>query len=388
MTTILHIATFVQGGAGRAIADLAVAQRGRGHAVVVVASATPEPGYESYPEHLDAIREAGAELVLVDSTFKRDRALNAVAADVIVRHLAGRAPSVVHAHAAVPSRLALALRDRGAWPGATPVVQTMHGWSRGKSSAHTADDLHVLASVDLVVFPSAACAGELLALGGAFRDAVVVPSGLPALPPDAGAIGHQRRSGPPPRRRRVVTIGSLTAQKNHRVLVEALPLLAARHDVEAVLVGEGPQLDALFHRARDLGVADRVRFVGYQRDAARWLDGASLLVQPSLTESFGLAVIEAFRARVPVVASAIPALAELVRPGLTGWLFDPASPTDLAQAAHAVWTQPPAALEARLAQAEALFRSRYTIDRMIAGYEAAYRRASERRGAQRLALAS
>ena len=136
-------------------------------------------------------------------------------------------------------------------------------------------------------------------------------------------------------KRVIVTIGSLTRQKNHAVVIDALPAIAERHDVIVVLVGEGPELSALAERASALGVADRVQFRGYLSDASSVLEAADLLVQPSLTESFGIAVIEAFRAGVPVVASHIPALSGLVGDTNCGWMFDPASPDDLARLSSA-----------------------------------------------------
>ena len=89
-STIVHITTFLQGGAGRTVTDLACAQRARGHRVVVAASATAEPGFESYSEYLATLAAAGIEVVLADSSFKRDLALNdAMASAVLDRLKAG-----------------------------------------------------------------------------------------------------------------------------------------------------------------------------------------------------------------------------------------------------------------------------------------------------------
>ncbi|MFP5378595.1 MAG: glycosyltransferase, partial [Vicinamibacteria bacterium] len=85
-----------------------------------------------------------------------------------------------------------------------------------------------------------------------------------------------------------------------------------------------------------------------------------------------LAVVEAFRAGVPVVASRIPALSELVEEGATGWLFDPDDAASLARAADAVLACPTPARQAVTARARARFEDRYTLDQMLRGYADVY----------------
>ncbi|MGE3276402.1 MAG: glycosyltransferase family 4 protein [Vicinamibacterales bacterium] len=370
--TVLHLATYLQGGAGRSIVDLAVASVRRGRRTIVVATLTPEPGFENYPQYLKELEAAGVELVLADSLFKRDRWQNALAEDAAILALRGAVPVVIHAHAAIPAGIGLALRRRlRAHP---PVIQTMHGWSRNKLAAHVLEDLAIMREVDLVVFPSDAARAQVAEAGGRFAETEIVPYGIATAPtaclmpegldtlPGRGGNGTAV----------LMTVGSLTAQKNHAVVVEALPHLVATHDVVAVLVGEGPETGRLASRAAELGVADRVQFTGYMEDASAALALADLLVQPSLTESFGIAVVEAFRARVPVVASDIPALAELVRPGVTGWRFDPTNPADLAATIAAALDTPARIRQDLLDRAERAFLRDFTIERMIDGYERLY----------------
>lgn len=382
-STIVHITTFLQGGAGRTVADLACAQRARGHRVVVAASATAEPGFESYSEYLATLAAAGIEVVLADSSFKRDLALNDAMASAVLDRLKGDVPMVIHAHAAIPSlvgrRIASAIDARDAIAGtvrrAVPVVQTMHGWSLKKRAEHAAQDLKIMASIDEVVFPSAASARQLLDLGATLRNWRVVPAGieryLPCqpLPPSLQPVVERRRQGS----RVLVTIGSLTAQKNHAVAIDALPSILEAHDVDVVLAGEGPEMGPLRARAEARGVGPRVHCLGYVPSASAVLDIADLLVQPSLTESFGIAVVEAFRARVPVVVSDVPALAELVTPEDIGWRFDPQRPDALAAAVCQALALGAPEREAMLDRAEARFHRKYTLDRMVAGYDAVYR---------------
>lgn len=374
---IVHLTTFLHGGAGRAVTLLACAQRRAGHDVVVVTSRTPAPGYDNYPEYLDTIAAAGARLVQVDSLFKRDDGLNRAALDT-ARAVLERRPHLIHAHAAVPARIGVSLASR-----ACPVVQTMHGWSLHKTPDQVRQDLDIMREVDLVVFPSAAAAAQLRAAGGSFRTTAVVPCGIPveapraALPAGLEHLQRRRTQGA----RVLVTIGSLTRQKNHAVVIDALPRLAERHDVMALLVGEGPELPELRARAVDLGVSDRVHFAGYIAEASNVLAVADVLVQPSLTESFGIAVAEAFRAGIPVVANDIPALAELLAGGACGWMFDGNDADDLFQTLDRGLRAPAADVAVMTARARQRFENHFTERRMIDGYARAYEQARVARGA-------
>ncbi len=359
---LVHLAPFLQGGAGRAVATLAAAQRRAGHDVVVATSRTAEPGFENYDEYLSSIHSAGCRLITVDSLFKRDRALNDAAFTAIAAALGASTPSVVHAHAAIPARIGQRLGGS--------VLQTMHGWSRHKSREHTEEDLAIMSGIDLVVFPSVAARRQLEEIGGRFRRTAIVPNGISSSPPAAdlpGALSDlpsKRTSGT----KVLVSIGSLTPQKNHRLIIDALPAISAQHDVIAVLIGEGPELDQLRDRAAALGLGSRVRFCGYQPAAASALAVADLLVQPSLAESFGVAVVEAFRAHVPVAVSSIPPLHELVADTNCGWTFSAHSPESLAATAHEVLGATADDIRERTDRAHRLFHERYTDDRMIAAY--------------------
>ncbi|PYS24428.1 MAG: glycosyltransferase family 1 protein, partial [Acidobacteria bacterium] len=76
---ILHITTFLQGGAGLAIAELACSQAARGHQVTVVTSRTEEQDYSNYPQWLDRLATSDVRVLQTDSTFKRDISLNIAA---------------------------------------------------------------------------------------------------------------------------------------------------------------------------------------------------------------------------------------------------------------------------------------------------------------------
>ena len=366
---ILHLTTFLQGGAGRAIADLACAQRSSGHRVTVVTSATGQGAFDNYPEYLDRLRAAGVVLHRWDSLFTRDLTLNMRVVARLQAHVDARRLDVVHAHAAVPALIGrLFLREAGR---RAAVLQTQHGWGVNKTATQAAFDLAMLKDMDTVVVTSRATAELLVARGCTAPRFEVLPCGLPSegSAPPAGAVdalAPLRARGA----RLVGCIGSVTDNKNQRLAIDALTRTDA--GVVAVFIGEGGE--ALAEYARQRGVAERVVICGYQPQAAGWLPLLDALVVPSRTEGQGLVVLEAFRAGVPVIASDIPALAELVEDGGNGVLFESENAGSLAGAISRALGLPAPDRQAMLTAARQRFEGGYTIDRMVARHEALYRR--------------
>lgn len=161
-----------------------------------------------------------------------------------------------------------------------------------------------------------------------------VTGGLPVPPaaddeevePGAAAPGY------------LLYVGRLRIRKGVEVLLEALAELAGQdRDARLVIAGSGEQEAALRRRAYELGLAGAVRFLG-RCDAARvrrLLAGARCLVVPSIYEGMPLVVLEAMAASVPVVASAVSGIPEVVVDGATGWLVPPEDPPRLAAALRA-----------------------------------------------------
>ncbi len=129
-------------------------------------------------------------------------------------------------------------------------------------------------------------------------------------------------------------VGRLVAYKGLDTLFDALGRVPeARLDI----VGDGPLRDRLARRVRDERLAHRVRLLGEVSDAqlVRLLGTSRALVLPSRdqSETFGLSLLEAMAAGLPLIASDLPTgVRDLVRPGQTGWLAAPGDPAELAQA--------------------------------------------------------
>ena len=112
----------------------------------------------------------------------------------------------------------------------------------------------------------------------------------------------------------------------HRRLTERFP-------VRLLLVGEGPERARVEHFCRDHGICDSITFIGHVQSVETVLHGADLFLLPSETESFGLAALEALSCEVPVVATAVGGLPEVVDDGVTGFLRPVGDVDAMAQAA-------------------------------------------------------
>ncbi|MCB2101340.1 MAG: glycosyltransferase [Rhodobacterales bacterium] len=168
----------------------------------------------------------------------------------------------------------------------------------------------------------------------------------------------------------LVALGRLHVNKAFDVLIDAL---AAVPGAWLWLAGAGPLDDDLKARAAAVGVAGRLRFLGWRDDAGALLRAADLCVVPSRHEPLGNVVLEAWAAGTPVVAAASQGPGALITDGADGRLVPVNDAPALAQAIAAVLADP--ALAARLAAGgAATFRARYAEDAVVARYLDFFRR--------------
>jgi len=200
----------------------------------------------------------------------------------------------------------------------------------------------------------------------------VVHNGIEALPaPRAEGVALLRRELALEGRPVCLVLARLHEEKGHLVLFEAIPRVRASFpDVLFLLAGDGPDRARLEDAVRQAGLERAVRFLGRRADVPELLAVASLLVLPSLAESFGFVLVEALSVGVPVVASATGGVPEVVEHGRNGLLVPPGQPLPLAEAVLALLADP----ERRRALGEAGRAGTFTAEAMVRGYEEVYHR--------------
>jgi glycosyltransferase involved in cell wall biosynthesis len=217
---------------------------------------------------------------------------------------------------------------------------------------------------------------SFVALGVPAERITTVRYGLAA---DSGTRLGQRearaRLGLPAEGEVIGAVGRLVAQKGHIELVRALAWLGDRFPkARVVLIGDGELREAIAGEARRLGVAERVDSLGWRRDAAACMPAFDVFAQPSHWEGFGLVLLEAMAAGVPIVASRASAIPEVVEEGVTGLLVPPGDADALAGALATVLADPERA-RAMGAAGRARLEARFGVERMARETVAVYDRA-------------
>jgi glycosyltransferase involved in cell wall biosynthesis len=137
----------------------------------------------------------------------------------------------------------------------------------------------------------------------------------------------------------VLAVGRLREPKDFLTLVRATAQLPAG-SARVLIVGDGPDRAAIDHEVSRLGLRDTVELLGERADVAELLAGSDVFVLPSRSEGMPMSVLEAMAAGLPVVASAVGGVPELVRDGETGTLVAPGDPGALAGALGALVADP------------------------------------------------
>jgi len=293
----------------------------------------------------DTLRKAGVEVTRNRWMHPYDLA----GAIRFLRFLRSRKVDLVHLHFGGRS-----VRWLVKWATGAPLVVHAHGRVRNENDYRPL--LLQLADADAVIATSRAVAEAVRAR----RVAVVYP-GVPAWPPVevSGDI-------------RIGAAGRLVPIKGYDTLIAAFARLAPRHPaLRLEIAGDGPTRSALEAQAADLGVAQRVKFPGWTNDLPESMSRWSAFVQPSHEEALGITVLQAMACGLPVVASNVGGLPEIVEDGRTGLLVPPGDVDALASALDRLLSEP--ALRAAMGEAGRARSSRYGEARFARDVEALYR---------------
>jgi glycosyltransferase involved in cell wall biosynthesis len=320
----------------------------------------------------DAVRDAGVRFAPLRH-LRRDLhpARDLLGLIELVALIRRERPDIVH----VNSSKAGFLGRLAALAAGTPVrVYTVHGWAfkayDGWSAAlyRWADRLmSPLTTVTICVSQTERAAGLVARTCRAERT-LVIPNAI-----DVESAPRARLDGAPPR---IVTVGRLAAPKDPLTLIRALPALEPR-PYSLAFIGDGRERGAVEQELRASGVGHRVTLLGDRRDVPELLAAADVFVLSSRSEGAPLSILEAMAAGLPVVASDVGGVGELVVDGETGLIVPPGDPARLAQALARMLED--GALRERLGAAgRARARERFDLAALRAAHLDLYERALAR----------
>ena len=363
------------GGSGVVATELAHALAIRGHQVDLISSDPPFRWRSGVP---------GLSFVPVTvppyPLFREPQYLLALT-NTIARVAEERRLDIVHAHYAVPHATAAYLADQLLASTAAVVtprtVTTLHGTditlvgsdpSYARVVAFSIERSHGVTAV------SRSLKADTIAALGIRHEIRVIPNFLDCA--------EYRRQPDPELRARlcpddrcdalVVHVSNFRPVKRVDVVLDVFRLIRRSVRARLILVGDGPDRAGLERRVVDERLTDAVSFVGEQQNLVPWLSVADLFLLPSAQESFGLAALEAMACEVPVVASSVGGLPEIIEDGVTGFVCHPDAVETMAGRGVALLTDP--ALRARTTRAATeVVRNRYCTPLVVPLYEAAYR---------------
>jgi glycosyltransferase involved in cell wall biosynthesis len=312
------------------------------------------------------LRGLGIEVEVVDD------ADDEAAVRELTDYLRRREIDLVHAH----MFRAEVLGARAALAAGTPVlIATVHS-SRVRSARDQEQLAALTPQMDRLIVPSASIAAKVRAEGRSGAPFAIVANGidlsrfrLPASP-----CSLRSELGIPVHAPLIGVVARLEPEKGHRYLLGAMPhVLHRARDAWLVVVGEGSLDDELRSRAAALGppAADRIAFVGRRDDISAITADLTVAVLPSLREAQGISILEAMARTVPVVATRVGGIPEVITDGVDGLLVPPADAARLAEALSRLLADPD--LRARLGAAGyRTVAERFSIDAQVRRIERIY----------------
>lgn len=360
------------GGSGIIATELGKVLASRGHNVHILSRDTPvrlgdyQPGL--YFHRVEALSYP---------LFQEPQYLLSLA-NKIVQVSRDERLDIVHAHYAIPhatagylARQILASTGRGHVP---RVITTLHGTDitlLGSDRSYSEAAAFCIQESDGVTAVSESLRADTIRELGVTRDIRVIPNFLDCAVYRRREVGGLRARLAPAGQKLLIHVSNFRPVKRVSAVVEVFARVRRRVAARLLMVGDGPELDEASRLARSLGMADDVDFLGEQDQVVPLLSAADVFLLPSAQESFGLAALEALACRVPVVASRVGGLPEVITDGVNGFLHPPEDLDGMAGSALRLLTDD--ALYGRVAEAARLAaQERYCDSKIVPLYEAYY----------------
>jgi N-acetyl-alpha-D-glucosaminyl L-malate synthase BshA len=329
------------GGSGIVATELGKMLASRGHHVHILSSETPfrlgdyQPGLSfhrveapTYP----LFREPQYLLALANKIVQVSRAERL---DIIHAHYA-----VPHATAAYLARQILGAANGGKVP---RVITTLHGTDitlLGSDRSYSEIVAFSIERSDGVTAVSESLKADTYREFGQKRDIRVIPNFVNVEAHRRGDRADLRASLAPGGEKLVIHVSNFRPVKRVAAVIEIFKRIRAEVPAQLVMVGDGPDMGEAVGLCRKYELGSAVRFLGDQEQVVPLLSASDLFLMPSAQESFGLAALEAMACEVPVIASRVGGVPELVEDGVTGFLRAPEDLTGMASAAVRLLTDP------------------------------------------------
>jgi N-acetyl-alpha-D-glucosaminyl L-malate synthase BshA len=371
------------GGSGIIATELGKTLAARGHDVHLLSSDTPfrlgeyQPGLTfhrvetpSYP----LFREPQYILSLANKIVQ------------VARH---ERLDIVHAHYAVPHATAAYLARQilvaGGLLRVPAIITTLHGTDitlLGADRSYSETVAFCISQSDGVTAVSESLKADTYReLPGvtADTDIRVIPNFLNcAVHHRVAASGIRERLIGDPTAKVVIHVSNFRPVKRVDVVIEVFERLQRRLNAHLLMVGDGPDFDRASRLATERGLDERVHFLGEQDQVLPLLSIADLFLLPSSQESFGLAALEAMACEVPVVATRVGGLPEVVEDGQSGFLHPPADLDGMAASALRILTDR-SLHDGLAARAKQTVRTKFCGEKIVPMYEAYYEEVRSRR---------
>jgi N-acetyl-alpha-D-glucosaminyl L-malate synthase BshA len=289
--------------------------------------------------------------------------------------------NLIHAHYAIPHATAayLARQILAATPGARvpKIITTLHGTDitlLGSDRSYSGTVAFSIEQSDGVTAVSESLKADTYRALDVTRPIQVIPNFVDCARYRRSPTDELRRWMCPPHRydKLIVHMSNFRPVKRAEAVVEVFRRIRAEIRARLLLVGDGPDLAKASGLAHDLGLGQDVIALGEQDQVVPLLSVADLFLLPSSQESFGLAALEAMACGVPVIASEVGGLPEVIDHGINGFLKDPDDLDGMSQQALTLLTTPE--LHRRVAEAARhKVEQRFCADLVVSQYEAFYR---------------
>jgi N-acetyl-alpha-D-glucosaminyl L-malate synthase BshA len=360
------------GGSGIIATELGKALATRGHRVHILSSDMPARFGEYQPGLFFHRVETPAYPL-----FREPQYILSLA-NKIVQVSRDEELEIVHAHYAIPhatagylARQILAAGQRACVP---KVITTLHGTDitlLGSDRSYSETVAFCIEQSDGVTAVSESLKADTCRELGIKHDIRVIPNFLDCSAHRRRDAGDLRRTLAPHGEKVLIHVSNFRPVKRVTAVVEVFAAVRRRVAARLLMVGDGPDVAEASRLARALGVAADVEFLGEQDQVVQLLSASDVFLLPSVQESFGLAALEAMACEVPVVASRIGGLPEVIDHGVSGFLHAPDDLNGMADSALRLLTDE-ALYRSASAAARRVAHEKYCDSKIVPIYEAYY----------------